>query len=119
MGGDVLKQLKDKKVDKIFIESSHFLAPDDCKQIGFININQFNSQVEYYFESLHTSSDYKKITIYKKIGGNKTSYVRVAEFKGVGEKEAAIICDKELASIVKNSLCHLGYSFEKPKSLKK
>ena len=113
MGGDVLKQLKDDSVDKIFIESSHFVAPDATKQIGFININQFNSQVEYYFGTLHTSSDYKKI------GGNKTSYVRVFEFNGLGEKEAAIICDKELSTLVKNALFNLGYNFEKPKSLKK
>lgn len=119
MGGDILKQLKDNSVDKIFIESSHFVAPDATKQIGFININQFNSQVEYYFGTLHTSSDYKKITIYKKIVGNKTSYVRVFEFNGLGEKEAVIICDKELATLVKNALFNLGYNFEKPKSLKK
>ena len=35
------------------------------------------------------------------------------------EKEAAIICDKELSTLVKNALFNLGYNFEKPKSLKK
>ena len=58
-------RLRDKSIDKIFIENSQFLSQDVNKKN--CSTDELTEIIENYFSCLHSPSDYSKITIYKMI----------------------------------------------------